>query len=80
MVVNNIKFSRNSSYLFIMNYLGLSSPESITPFSQYVFAVITLSLIALISFINICIYFFVIYNLNYLENRYPFLKTNKIAK
>lgn len=57
----NIKYSQSSLFIFIMNYFNLTSPDNLTPFSQYVFAVITLSLIALLSFINIALYLLVIY-------------------
>lgn len=78
----NIKYSQSSLFIFIMNYFNLTSPDNIDPFSQYVFAVITLSLIALLSFINISLYLLVIYSNNKynVEDRWPILKTNSILK
>ena len=78
----NIKYSQSSLFIFIMNYFNLTSPDNIDPFSQYVFAVITLSLIALLSFINISLYLLVIYSYNKynVEDRWPILKTNSILK
>jgi hypothetical protein len=75
----NIKYSQSSLFIFIMNYFNITSPD---PFSQYVFAVITLSLIALLSFINISLYLLVIYSYNKynVEDRWPILKTNSILK
>jgi hypothetical protein len=78
----NIKYSQSSLFIFIMNYFNLSLPDNIDPFSQYVFAVITLSLIALLSFINISLYLLVIYSYNKynVEDRWPILKTNSVLK
>ena len=78
----NIKYSQSSLFIFIMNYFNITSPDNIDPFSQYVFAVITLSLIALLSFINISLYLLVIYSYNKynVEDRWPILKTNSILK
>lgn len=79
---NNIHYSKSFSFLIIMNYLGISLPDNVEIFAQYVFGVITLSLIALISFINIIMYFFIIYIFNKykIEEKYPILKNNLILK
>jgi hypothetical protein len=65
-----------------MNYLGLVLPEGVEPIAQYIFGVITLSLISLICFINVCIYLLIIYFFKEfnIEDKYPILKTNKILK
>jgi len=79
---NNINYSKSFSFLIIMNYLGIALPDNVEIFAQYVFGVITLSLIALISFINIIMYFFIIYIFNKykIEEKYPILKNNLILK
>ena len=78
----NIKYSQSSLFIFIMEYFNISLPDNIDPFSQYVFAVITLSLIALLSFINISLYLLVIYSYNKynVEDKWPIFKTNYVLK
>jgi hypothetical protein len=79
---HNIKYTQSSLFIIIMNYLGLILPEGVEPIAQYIFGVITLSLISLICFINVCIYLLIIYFFKEfnIEEKYPILKTNKILK
>jgi len=74
---NKLKFNNKirQSFLFpfVLDYFGLTIPENSEPIIQYVFGVTILSLIALISFINVFAYLFIMYSMNHynLENKYP---------
>lgn len=73
---NNKKYSQSFLFPIILNYLGLSLPENSEPIVQYVFGVIILSLIAILSFINVLAYLIIMYSMNHynLEEKYPKLK------
>lgn len=70
------KIRQSFLFPFVLDYFGLTIPENSEPIIQYVFGVTILSLIALISFINVFAYLFIMYSMiNYnLEKKYPRFK------
>jgi hypothetical protein len=57
--VDNMKYS--FSYILILKYFNINVPEDAAPMINYSFGVFILSLISLLCFINIMLYFSSIY-------------------
>jgi hypothetical protein len=72
----NNKLTQSFFFPFLLSYFDLNIPENSQPIIQYVFGMTILSLIALLSFINLFIYLFIMYSINHydLENKYPKFK------
>lgn len=60
---NKDGYQYSSFLLFILNYFNVNIPEDPTPLEGFSYGVFLLSLVSIISFINILITFFILYKM-----------------